>query len=182
MCLTQPRTTRTILGFVTTTRSPVISQGRRPCGRCLYLDLSHQRRLSGCCSRSSSHLPRGAKNPGFRSAAMIRSLTSATENPSRARPNSNICGTSCAGALLAASIANHSPRIRTATRHNTTAIARWEWRPARRGTRIRSTPRLGRSSTASSISLICGKGWTPGARTPPNTSNKPTGTGRRSRI
>ena len=91
-------------------------------------------------------------------------------------------GTNCAGALPAASIAICSPRIRSATRRNTTATARWARRTTRRRTRTRSIPRPGPSSTASSIWRTTAIGWRNGGNRPRSTSSGPTRAGRPSRI
>ena len=86
---------------------------------CVGLKLVH-----GLCARPFA--PAWAMNRGSRSAAMTRSLILPMENPFRASPNSSICGTDCAGALPAASIAISLREIRSITRRNTTATARWD--------------------------------------------------------
>ena len=48
------------------------------------------------------------------------------ESPFKASPNSSIRGTDCAGALPTVSTAISLREIRSNTRHNTTATARWE--------------------------------------------------------
>jgi hypothetical protein len=141
--------------------------------------------VCGACRvvvRDRPHTYRRAKNPSFRSAAMIRSPISPTENPFRARPTSNICGTSCAGVWPTAPIAISSSHIPTNTRRNTMAIARWARRPTRQRTRTRSIQRLGPSSTAGSICRTTNIGCKYGGKRPRNTSGGPTPTGRPLRI
>ena len=81
--------------------------------------------LAGLLFAAVLDLPPVARSPSFRSAAMIRSRISPMGNRFRERPKSNICGTNCAGALPATRTVIYSSRIRTATRRNTMAIARW---------------------------------------------------------
>ena len=106
---------------------------------------------------------------------MTRSPISPTENPFRASPNSNICGTRLRWRFASA---EHRDLFVKDPNHYAPQYdgycAMGASNDEGRRTRIRSIPRLGPSSTASSIWRTTAIGWTYGAKTPRRTSSGPT--------